>query len=93
MKYTIKPLEWVRAEEEIAEHDDIEDKYEAKTPFGGYHIELVGNKWYVDYCFDEYYDDGCIGSAVSLEAAQAFATHHWEERLCKALFSIEEEEE
>ena len=84
--YGIKPLAWVRADEEIAEHDDIEDKYEASTPFGGYDIEMICGSWCARYCFAEWYDDGELGGSFdSLKEAQDQATAHWEERLCKAL--------
>ena len=86
--YKIKPIEWERAEEEIECHDDIEDKYEASTTFGGYEIELISDEWFINYCFREYYDDGCIGRTHSLSDAKEIAAKHWEDRLSKTLIKI-----
>lgn len=67
----LKPLEWVV----------WCDGFEARTPFGAYHVEpSSGGRWKWRYCFDEYYDEDEL-ECFTCEDGKEFAWKHWLDRM------------
>lgn len=84
--YTIKQLEWKTG---------LDNKGAISiTEFGSYYINPIFDEnsrflWFnVEYCFDEYYNEGHIGKASNLNNAKEMATKHWIETLEKVLIKI-----
>ena len=86
MMYEIKPLEWEGDEEKMRDGEGLK----ARTAFGSYEILLrrYPCEWEspvaLNYCFDEYFDDGVI-DADSIEHAKEIAWQDWTKRLEGAL--------
>lgn len=90
--YTIKPLNWERGAPDRYD-DSCRLAWSAKTPFGYYNVTLESEyddgTWErkpcrMEWCFDEYYDEGSQ-EAKNTAQAKRLAEEHWRERLGRAL--------
>lgn len=92
MLYKIKPLDF-------GGPADVIDKYfqTVRVPFGSYSISPIPYGNYFDkvppegfelrYCFDEYYDEGGIGTFKTIDEAKVKANEHWVSKLSECLES------
>ena len=95
MLYKIKPLDFGDSTEGV-------DRYfrNARVPFGSYSISPIPYGNYFDkvppegfelqYCFDEYYDEGNLGSFKTIDEAKTAANEHWVSVLSGCLESVDE---
>ena len=84
MNYRIRPLEWIKKNEEVIAAVNLRQLHESNTPISKFIVEQWASGPYA------YEYDGGGGHCESIEGGKSICEKIWEDKLKKCLIEVKE---